>query len=204
MEYETLSLEERILRLEAAIPKAIGTQYLSSRQFLLSFVLAFVASTLAFKGMGEPNHPYQIALAILTVALAYHRRWFRFPSKTHQWAIAAVNCLTLAMINKLLIGSGVRQPFYWAQLPTVSSWNLQWAPVALASWEVDLTLIQTFLLLVTLIGALFRFQPFVSLTALLLIVVSVPAFAGFQWQWVFPALAASAVAFYIQSSQAKA
>jgi hypothetical protein len=76
-----------------------------------------------------------------------------------------------------------------------------WPAMPIADWEVDLTLIQTFLLIVTLIGALFRFQPFVSLTAFLLILVSLPAFAEFDWRFVFPAMMTAAVGIYLQTAR---
>jgi len=213
MAFEMLTLEERVSRLEAGLPQGQGEIPLSSKQFLASFLLASLASYSAYRGLGTPNHPYQGVLAAMAVGLAYHRRWLRFPTRWHQWAIALLNVLTLAMVNKLLIGSGIRQPFHWMKYPalniekTQGKWfevmpqmAVQWVPISIAEWQVDLTLIQTFLLLVTLIGALFRFQPFVSLTAFFLILVSIPAFATFDWQWVFPALAMTAVAFYIQTT----
>jgi len=213
MNLEMLSLEERVARLESALATGRMPGMLSHKQFLFAFLLTSLASYTAYRGLGQPNHPYQGVLAALAIGLAYHRRWFAFPTRWHQWAIAGMNVLTLAMVNKLLIGSGIRQPFQWMKYPTLQmekatgKWfemmpqmGVLWQPVPLAEWQIDLTLIQTFLLLVTLIGALFRFQPFVSLTAFLLIVVSLPAFASFDWQWVFPALALAAVAFYIQTT----
>lgn len=209
-----MTLEERVARLERELPRAGEARKLSSTHFIVAILLAAGATCTAYYGLGWPNHPYQGALGILTVALAYHRRWLRFPAQWHHWVVAAFNAVTLAMLFKLLIGSGVRQPFHWAKYPSlnvaksqgkwfevVPDWNVAWLPTPLASWQLDLTIIQTFLLLITLVGALFRFQPFVSLTAFFLVVVSLPAFSEFNWAWVFPSLVLAAIAFYVQSNE---
>lgn len=195
---QTLSIEERVARLEGG-SCARATGPLTQRSFLLSLGLSAVALYLAFRGLGFPNHPYQAALGILTVALGYHRRWFRPFSASHQWGLALLNAALVAMLFKLLIGGGVRHPFFWVKYPAFEQWQMIWQDTPLAAMELDLTIIQSFLLLITLAGALFRFQPFVSLTAFLLVIVSIPAFASFDWQWVFPALIVGAVSLYAQS-----
>lgn len=201
-------LEARIARLEIALNVAKDHSPLSDTAFLISLALLGGGLACGYLGMGQPNHPYQWALGGMATALAYHRRWFRAPAKSYEWLLAPLNVLMIAMLFKLLIGSGIHQPFAWIKVPEITntssgmvpSWSLVWQPSTVGGWELDLTLIQTFLLLITLIGALFRFQPFVSLTALLLIVVSLPAFASFTWTWVFPSMAVAAVAFYVQGT----
>ena len=110
--------------------------------------------------------------------------------------MAALNTAVLAILFKLVIGSGKRFPFDWVAYPTITNnpapdgkekWttvipniDLSWQPSAVAAWSIDLTIIQTFLMLITLLGALFDFQPFISLTALLLILVSIPALVAFE------------------------
>jgi len=64
---------------------------------------------------------------------------------------------------------------------------------------MDITKIQTFLLIATLAGALFRFQGFTSLTALALLIVSIPIYLTFTWDWVVLFLVCGSVSLYLQS-----
>lgn len=165
------------------------------------FVLA--ASLYAsYRGLGLPNHPYQWSLGFLGVALAYHRGWLAWRRHPLTFFLAGLNVCQIAMLLKLLIGSGRRYPFAWMEYPNgfqVSSMSFTWQSPNLATWQLDLTLIQTFLFLVTVAGAVVRFQPFTSLTAILLLVASLPAFSSFDWAWVFPAMMAAGVALYLQA-----
>ena len=52
----------------------------------------------------------------------------------------------------------------------------------------------------TLIGALFRFQPFASLTALALLLVSFPSYLSFNWDFVILFLVLGGAAIYLQST----
>lgn len=217
MEPRSLSLEDRLQRLEVALGQGPPPAEITTRPLLLALALSLLTCALGFRGFGLPNHPYQIAAAALTVALAYHRGWLRRP---RGWVVglqALLNTAQLSFIMMLFIGGGRRYPFFWLKLPNVvqpdaagkswydvlPKWSMAWEPTALTTWEIDFTVMQTFLLIVTLVGALFRFQPFVSLTALALIFASLPAFLGFQWAWVFPAIACCAVSFYMQSTTAR-
>ncbi len=208
------SLEERLQRLETAFGQGPPPRQISSRALISALALALASLALGTQGFGLPNHPYQIAVAALFVALAYHRGWL---GTSNRWAMAlaaTLNAAQLSFIMKLFIGGGRRYPFFWLKWPTihqpdlasgnwydvVPKWTLGWEPTALTTWEIDFTVMQTFLLIVTLIGALFRFQPFVSLTALALVFISIPALLGFQWAWVFPAIVCCAVSLYLQSS----
>jgi hypothetical protein len=65
---------------------------------------------------------------------------------------------------------------------------------------VNITKIQSMLLIATLIGALFRFQPFASFTALALLVVSFPSYLAFNWDFVVLFLVVGGPAVYLQSS----
>lgn len=208
----SLTLEDRIERLEKALARSPLPGVLPRSLFLWSVGLSLGAVYLGYRGMGWPNHPYQVALAALAVGLAYHRRWLAPLRGWRLVVLGALNTAQLSLVFKLLIGSGRRAPFFWLRYPELSrvpegqkwydvlpAWSLVWQPSPLAVWELDLTVIQTFLLVVTLVGALFRFQPFVSLTALALLFASLPAFAGFHWDWVFPAVIASSIALYLQT-----
>lgn len=210
---ETPTLEDRIARLESVFGEKPPELELSPRQTLISLALALISIAVGVRGFGVPNHPYQAAGALLALLLAYHRGWLRKPKGWRIGPLFLCNALQLMLVFKLFIGSGRRYPFFWLKYPTLVSpdaankswyevvpkWSMAWEPTALTLWDVDFTVMQTFLVIVTLIGALFRFQPFVSLTALALIFASVPAFLDFQWQWVFPSLATSAICLYVQS-----
>lgn len=181
-----------------------------------AWALGLLSLPLLHFGLGEPNHPYQVVLGALTVAMAFHRGWLVFPKSTALRLVSfLVNIAVLTYLFKLLIGSGVRHPLAWIQAPTlasvpmegrllsfVPSVSLQWEPTFLAGLSIDFTAIQTFLLILTLLATLFQFHPLPSITALLLIVVSIPAFAGFHWDWVFPALIATGIGFYVQRPNA--
>lgn len=205
------SLEERVARLEVFLSESAGPKTLAQPMAITSLALSVAALYPLFRGLGIPNHAYQIALAVVAVLLAYHRGWLSRVPGWLQAALAIVNTAQVAFLLKLFIGSGKRVPFFWFKYPTLAkaagegkwfqpfNWNLGWEPTALATWELDFTVIQTFLLVITLVGAMFRFQPFVSLTAFFLILVSVPAFASFSWEWVFPAMVISGLALYLQT-----
>lgn len=172
-------------------------------------VLALAAS---FQGLGLPNHPYQAALAGMVLFIGYRLGWLRIGRSRSAYALWVLDACLLAMQAKLLIGGGVRMPFAWVRLPALQSapptgsWfdflprlMVQWQALSLNEWQVDLTQIQTFLVILTAVGAWFRFQPFASLTALALLVVSLPAYIDFQWNWVLPSMAATTVCFLLQT-----
>lgn len=213
---ESISLEERVARLEGRLGWRRVDYVLAKKEALASLAVLLVGAVVSLIGLGLPNHWYQPVLAILIVALCYHREWFiPAASRTLTTLLAFLNVLVISMMLKLVIGGGVRHPFFWALYPNltpateevsakwvdvVPNFALSWEQSSLALWSVDLTIIQTFLLVVTLFGALFEFQPFISFTAFLLILVSLPALAGFSWGWIFPAMILLAVALYLQSA----
>jgi hypothetical protein len=199
------TLEERVQRLETLLGDPRRPRSLAGRSFWIALALSGGSIGLGIKGFGLPNHPYQVASAALAVALAYHRGWLRRAGGALTVLAALLNVAQLSLLMKLFIGSGRRFPFFWLKYPSLNQvipkWSMAWEPTALTTWEIDFTILQTFLVIVTLVGALFRFQPFVSLTALGLMVASVPAFMDFQWSWVFPAIALCAVSLYLQTEQ---
>ena len=213
---ENLSVEERVARLEGRLGWRRVDYLLSVRDASIASAALFLGAVCSVVGLGFANHWYQIVLAILIVALSYHREWFiPTANKFYAWSLATANVFVISMMLKLVIGSGKRFPFFWALYPKVESGKdavsekwvevmpkivLNWEQSQLATWSIDLTIIQTFLLMITLFGALFDFQPFVSFTAFLLILVSIPALVGFNWAWVFPAMIFLAIAVYIQSA----
>lgn len=213
-QHPVLSLEERVARLEGALGWSKTKVPLQLPLFRAACALGALSLIFCAIGLGAPNHYYQAVFAALTIALAYHQGWFAWPQHKPHWALALLNVALLAMLYKLVIGSGVVEPFFWAKVPVVEAKEadgafsllpkagMHWEKTALAAWSIDLTIVQTFLLLVTLVGAMFEFQPFASLTAFLLVVVSLPALVGFDWHWVFPAIISAAISFYLQSAEA--
>jgi hypothetical protein len=179
-------------------------------------VLGLAAVACGYLGMGLPQHYYQPLFAVLVLMLGYHRSVWHAPSGAWRWGQAAVNFLVLAFAFKLLIGAGTSYPFEWMQLPSVvtvppaesESWFRQalphvtvtWEGVpGLSDWHYDHTQVQTLLLIVTVFGALFRFQPFASFTALVLVLVSIPTLTDFNWDWLIPFLVLAGAALYLQT-----
>jgi hypothetical protein len=211
----TLPIEQRIARLEGRLGWLATEVKLSNCYLAFAIISGLLAIYCAYLGLGLPNHYYQAVLAVLTVAICYQKNIFARPRKIIHWAIAAVNSLSLTLLFKILIGGGVRRPLSWLLYPNISiekgaapdkwldvpSLSLQWQESAASTLSFDLTVIQTFLLLITILGAFFSFQPFASLTAFFLVFVSLPALVGFNWDWVFPAMILAGLSFYLQSSE---
>lgn len=214
MEPDSLELEERILRIEGKLGWREREVRLKPGMFPWALLSLLTAVLLGYWGLGLPNHFYQFVLALLFVALCYHREWLALPAKAYEWSLSLLNVAVMTLLFKLFIGGGKRFPMSWlyypnitknppsdesAWIPSVSDLQLAWEPSLLAQWSIDLTVVQTFLLLITLVGALVEFQPFISLTALLLVLVSIPALVSFDWPWVFPAIIAATIGLYLQS-----
>jgi hypothetical protein len=186
-------LERRVARLESHLPgdapASVEPRYPVHPGVPLG--LGVVVLACGYLGLGLPQHYYQPLFAALVLALAYHRRFWVLATGYWRWPLIGVNFLTLTLFFKLLIGGGTRYPLDWLRVPTLrkappsegSPWydqvfprfDLQWEGIpAITDISVDITMIQTMLLIATLGGALFRFQPFASLTAVLLLLVSIP------------------------------
>jgi hypothetical protein len=211
-----LRLEERLDRLEGVRGKAGTVPHPAWPLVLGSSALAF-----GYLGMGLPRHPYQYLFAGFLVLLAYHRGFLRLPKVPWQWPQIAVNFLSLAQFFMIVLGGGVRLPFAWMRSPGVvktsapeeSSWYravipdylIQWNTIpGVSDWSIDITKVQAFLLIATLAGALFRFQGFTSITALALLIVSIPVYLAFTWDWVVLFLVCGSVSLYLQSSERSA
>ena len=177
----------------------------------VAFVLSLAALAAAYLGMGLPNHTFQVALAVGCSLLGLHRGWFWNENAKLRWIQFAVNVALFAELFKLVIGGGITSPFSWLKYPSVSitgpekwsllpHWNLNWEPTIVSHWQLDVTTLQTLLLILTLGGAIVRFQPFASLLALFLLLVSLPNLASFNWDYVFWALLLGSASFYLQGS----
>jgi hypothetical protein len=206
-----LRLEERLDRLEGG---AAGGGPAPHPAWPLA--LACSAAVFGYLGMGAPAHPYQYLFAGLLLLLAYHRGSLRLLKGVWQWPQIVVNFLFGSQFFMILLGGGVRHPFAWFKAPTVvkdtapdsGSWyrslvpdyTVQWHSIpGLADWNVDVTKVQTFLLIATLAGALFRFSGFASITALALLIISIPVYLSFTWDWVVLFLVSASVSLYLQS-----
>lgn len=203
-------LEEQFDRIEG--PAGAGAAVHPAWPLALGLTAAFFG----YLGMGVPRHPYQVLFALLLLALSYHRGSLRLAPAAWKWPLAVSNLMNLALFFMILLGGGVRQPFFWCKAPAVmkqappegAAWygkvvpeySLQWNAIAgLSDWSVDLTKVQAFLLLATLAGVLFRFPGFASLTATALLLASIPAYLSFTWDWVLLYLVLAALSCYLQA-----
>jgi hypothetical protein len=206
-----LRLEERLDRIEGR-PAGPGT----APHPAWPLALGYAAAVFGYLGMGVPAHPYQYLFAGLLLLLAYHRRSLLLPRGAWQWPQIAANFLSVSLFFMIVLGGGVRHPLAWFKTPAVvkeappegGSWYrtfvpdymVQWQNIpGLSDWSVDITKVQAFLLIATLAGALFRFQGFASITALALLIISIPVYLSFTWDWVVLFLISGSVSLYLQS-----
>jgi hypothetical protein len=129
-----------------------------------------------------------------------------------------VNFLILCLLFQFLIGGGISHPFDWIRVPVIvkappageQSWysavvpdyTVQWQAIPkLAEWSINITKVQTFLLLTILAGAMFRFEPFTSITALALLLISLPTYLRFNWDWIVPFIIIGSVSVYLQAAK---
>jgi len=178
--------------------------------------LGLAALILGYLGLGLPQHYYQPLFAALFLLLAYHRGLFRFYVLPWRWPLVVLNFMLLMLMFKLLLGGGLSYPFDWLKVPTMQqlpqadeSWTQKYIPhyqmvwegiPGISDWYVNITKFQSMLLIATLIGALFRFQPFASLTALALLVISFPSYLAFNWDYVLLFLVLGGSTIYLQSA----
>jgi len=182
----------------------------------VAFSLGLIALVLGYLALGYPQHHYQVLFSGLLLVLLYHRGFLRMSKGPWQWPQIALNFLIICLIFKFLIGGGISHPFDWIKLPAIikspppadPSWyasvvpdyTLQWQAIPKVSeWSLDITKIQTFLLLATFAGALFRFEPFTSITALSLLIISLPTYLKYNWDWLVLFLILGCVSIYLQS-----
>ncbi|HJX17922.1 MAG TPA: hypothetical protein VJ437_06975 [Acidiferrobacterales bacterium] len=205
-------LEERVARLEAAPPPPPTL----SLHPAWALALGLIALILGYLGLGLPQHYYQPLFAALFLLLAYHRGLFRLYTGMWRWPLIVLNFALLMLVFKLLLGGGLSYPFDWLKVPSMQqipplddSWTQKYLPhyqmvwegvPGISDWYVNISKFQSMLLIATLIGALFRFQPFASLTALALLIISFPGYLAFNWDYVVLFLVIGGAAIYLQSS----
>jgi hypothetical protein len=204
-------IEERLDRLEGGVRRSKPAPHPA-----WPLGLGFIAVVFGYLGMGVPAHPYPYLFAGLLLLLAYHRGSLLPAPGAWQWPQVAVNFTTVTLFFMIVLGGGVRHPLAWFKSPAViksapadsGSWyrgimpdyTLQWHSIpGLSDWSVDVTKVQAFLLIATLAGALFRFQGFASITALALLIISIPVYLSFTWDWVMLFLVCGSVSLYLQA-----
>jgi len=206
---ELAALEARIARLETVLLSHSAPALHPA----WPLGLGLVALAVGYLGLGLPQHGFQPLFALLFLLLAYHRGFFRLYQGAWRWPLIGLNFLLLVLLFKLLLGGGVHHPLDWFRLPTVQQlppsggiwkilphFQMSWETVpGVSDWNVDIPKIQSMLLIATLIGALFRFQPFASLTALALLLVSAPSYLAFEWEFVLLFLVIGGAAIYLQN-----
>ena len=210
------SLEARIAQLENRPATPGSTHPLPALHPAWPLGLGVIALGLGYLGLGLPQHYYQPLFAGLFLLLAYHRSFFRLYPGAWRWPLIGLNFLLLMLVFKLLLGGGLSYPFDWLKVPTMQqvpplddSWTQKYLPhfqmvwegvPGVSDWYVNITKFQSMLLIATLIGALFRFQPFASLTALALLVISFPSYLAFNWDFVLLFLVLGGTAVYLQAA----
>ena len=211
-------LAARLLRLEERLDRLEGVRGTTGTAPHPAWPLALGSAALAFGylGMGLPRHPYQYLFAGLLALLAYHRGFLRLQRFPWRWPQITVNFLSLSLFLMIVLGGGVRLPFAWMRAPgfiktptpeegswfraVIPDYSIQWHTIpGISDWSMDVTKIQAFLLIATLAGALFRVQGFTSITALALLIISIPVYLTFTWDWVVLFLLCGSVSLYLQS-----
>lgn len=184
-------------------------------------MLGIAGVVFGFLGVGSPGHYYHALFSVLLLLLLYHRQRLLIMPRNWKWPLVIVNFVLLCLLLQFLIGGGITYPFDWIKVPVIhdasssqeKSWysafvpdfRVQWQAIpGLGEWEIDITKIQTFLLITVLAGALFRFEPFTSIAALTLLIISLPAYLRFNWDWIVPFLAAAGVCLYLQTDISRA
>ncbi len=181
-----------------------------------SVATGLAALICGYLGLGLPQHYYQPLFALLVLLLAWRHEVILFPQNHWRWPLMIIYFCLLCLLFKLLIGGGASTPLAWLKVPVLevvppaedASWyqkvvpnvdiKLQGVPYV-SDWRIDITKIQTLLLVATMIGALTRFQPFASLTAIALLFVSFPTLVRFNWDWVLMFLILGSASFYLRS-----
>ncbi len=212
-------LEDRLQKVEKQLARMESSQTAVEVPMLhpaLLFALSVISVFLGYLAVGYPQHLYQFLFSGLLLLLLYHRGFLRMARGYWRWPQVALNFLLLCLFFKFLIGGGVTFPFDWLKLPVITkspppadpSWyssfipdyTVQWQGIPkISDWSIDITKLQTIFLLATFAGMLFRFEPFTSITAMTLLVISVPAYLHYNWDWMVLFLIVGAVSLYLQS-----
>jgi len=211
MERRIRAIEERLDHIEAKPPENLPFLHP-----LWAFALSGISIILGCLALGYPEHYYQFLFSALLLIVLYHRGFLRFASGHWRWPQIVLNFFLLCLFFKFLIGGGLAYPFDWVKLPVITkipppsdpSWyssfipdyTVQWQGIPkLAAWSIDITKIQTIFLFATFVGALFRFEPFTSISAMALLLISMPVFLRYNWDWMVLFLVLGSISIFIQS-----
>ncbi len=214
-------LNTRLANLELLVIKTAGQDGARSLQAVhpaIPVVLAIAAIATGYLGLGLPQHYYQPVFAGLILLLLYHRQSIHMSAQPWRWPLVVLNFAVLSLLMKFLIGGGISHPFAWLQVPGLGagdavqegwrSWftpnlEIKWNDVGgITQWQIDITRVQSLFLVFTLAAVLMRFQVFASMTALLLLIISIPTLLQFNWQWVIWFLVATTICIYVQTGRA--
>ena len=192
----------RLGRLENLVNQEKPRKIDSKSENIIEFALALFALGLCCYGIGLPNHYYQYIFGILLILCLYHKGAFPMPIHFSEWILMLLNILIASMLLKLVIGGGEPRPFSWLSYPTleggVTSFKLTWQETSAAKWELPLTVIQSFFLIITMFGALIEFTFLSGMTSFVLVILAVPALIDFNWAFAMPGMIAALACFYLQ------
>ena len=139
---------------------------------------------------------------VLIIFSLYHKAKFPLPKHWTEFVLIVINVLLLSILLKILIGGGQPKPLSWLAYPTieggVTSFKLAWAPIEMSNWELPLTVIQSFFLIVTLFGSLIGFFLLSGLSSFVLCLLAIPSLVDFNWTYAMPGMIAALTTFYLQ------
>jgi hypothetical protein len=213
-------LAKRLERIERQLGLAEEAHWPVSFHPAWPLGLGFVAVVLGYLGVGLPRHYYQVLFSVVLLLLLYHRGTLHVAQGRWKGPLIVVNFLLLCLLFQLFIGGGICHPFDWIKVPAITmappageqSWystfvpdyTVSWQAVPrLGEWSVDITKIQTFLVLAVFAGALFRFEPFTSVAAFALLVLSLPVYMRFNWDRVVLFIVIGSISIYLQAGKTR-
>ncbi len=192
----------RLGRLEDVVYKKKTPSKDSWIEDLFEFILTSVALYLCYLGFGLPNHYYQYLFSLLIVLCLYHRKTFPLPASWSEYLLLFFNIVLISILLKLIIGGGEPKPFSWLSYPTleggVTSFKLSWQKATATDWELPLTLIQSFFLIITLFGTMIGFTLLAGLTSFILVIFAIPSLIEFNWTWAMPGMICAIASIYLQ------
>ena len=203
LEEKIADFHVRLGRIEQSVEESKQTKVDSTYENIVEFVTACVALAFCYLGFGLPNHYYQYLFGFLIILSLYHKNKFPFPKHWSEYVLAIINILLLSVLLKILVGGGEPKPLSWVAYPTIeggiTSFKLAWQPIELSNWELPLTVIQSFFLIVTLFGSLIGFTLLSGLSSFILTILAIPALVDFNWAYAMPGMIAALTTFYLQA-----
>ena len=81
----------------------------------------------------------------------------------------------------------------------MTSFKLGWQATSAAQWELPLTVIQSFFLIITMFGTLIGLSFLSGMTSFVLVILALPSLVDFNWTWAMPGMISALACFYLQS-----